>query len=155
MESGSRVVKGANPTTVFNLVGPATVGVSSLSGMRMARWLDRELAGGVAFWPFDEERCGDAALVVTEIFPRLYYLRSGSRGDAWRRRLDFERVLAWYGAAGDSAVSSEDEGDAMVSASAIRALSGHASAWRAAESEREAAGLEGWIFGAGAAYSGE
>lgn len=148
MESGSRVVPGANPTTVFNLVGPATVGVSSLSGMRLALWLDGELGNDLAFWPFDQERCRDASMVVTEIFPRLYYLRAGEQAGAWRIPSDFARVLRAYDATCEDAVITEDEGDSIVCAAALRALSKETWTWEAPLRERIAATREGWIYGA-------
>jgi hypothetical protein len=148
METGSRVIPGANPTTVFNLVGPATVGVSSLSGMRLALALERELGESIAFWPFDGERASDAGLVVTEIFPRLYYLRSGEAPGAWADPTAFRRVIRSYQGQFGGTVSSEDEGDAVVAAAALRSLSEEAEVWSAPEAEPFAASMEGWIFGA-------
>lgn len=147
IESSCRTVKGTNPTTVFNLVGPATVGVSSLAGMRLARWLDRELAEQIAFWPFDHERCDDATMVVTEIFPRLYYLSAGEKSDAWRNPAAFNRVLDAYHSTTDYITETEDVGDAIIAAGALRSLSTEEWVWQAPESEARAANFEGWIFG--------
>lgn len=146
METGSRVVKGANPTTVFNLVGPATVGVSSLSGMRLVLALERALGDAVGFWPFDDGVDG-RAMVVTEVFPRLYYLRAGGGGRDWMEPGAFARVLGWYGAETGERPGREDEGDALVVASALRALAVDEAVWRGPMSAAEAAAREGWIFG--------
>jgi hypothetical protein len=102
---------------MFNGVGPASVGVGSLAGMRMLHHLKQRRDLRVAVWPFDAMENAD--LVVVEIFPRLY-----ARTTTMKPRASL----------------TEDEYDALISADALRLLSTSPTAW-------EHEGNEGWIFG--------
>jgi hypothetical protein len=102
---------------MFNGVGPASVGVGSLAGMRMLHHLKQRRDLRVAVWPFDAMENAD--LVVVEIFPRLY-----ARTTTMNPRSSL----------------TEDEYDALISADALRSLCVKPSVWRAT-------GNEGWIFG--------
>lgn len=108
----------ARPSCLFNGVGPASVGIGSLAGMRMLHRLGRRGDLRVAVWPFDP--IDGADLVVVEIFPRLYARTTGIDRAAFR---------------------SEDEFDAVLSAAALRTLARDAATWAAGDP------LEGWIFG--------
>lgn len=106
------------PSCMFNGVGPASVGVGSLAGMRMLHRLSQRHDLRVAVWPFDPIERAD--LVIVEIFPRLYARTTPIPRERYR---------------------TEDEYDAVVSAAALRALASEESAWRAGHAR------EGWIFG--------
>jgi len=105
------------PSCMFNGVGPASVGVGSLAGMRMLHHMKQRRDVRIAIWPFDP--IDDAELVVVEIFPRLY-----ARTTSIRHR----------------ASQTEDEYDALISAAALRSMCRKPSIWNAT-------GNEGWIFG--------
>ena len=105
------------PSCMFNGVGPASVGVGSLAGMRLLHHLKQRRDVRVAVWPFDA--VDDADLVVVEIFPRLY-----ARTTSMNPR----------------APLTEDEYDALISADALRSLSASPQVW-------DHKGNEGWIFG--------
>ena len=59
---------GARPQSVFNAVGAAQVGPSSISGMRALRWLQQNCGDRISIWPFGEVR--RTGPVIVEIFPR-------------------------------------------------------------------------------------
>lgn len=106
------------PSCMFNGVGPASVGVGSLAGMRMLHRLSQRRDLRIAVWPFDP--IDGADLVVVEIFPRLY-----------ARSTSIDRA----------AYRTEDEYDAVLAADALRSLAGHAATWTSGDP------FEGWIFG--------
>lgn len=107
----------SRPSCTFIGVGPSSVGVGSLAGMRVLHHLKQQQDLPVAIWPFDP--IDDAALVVVEIFPRWY-----ARTAAIRKPESM----------------TEDEYDALISATALRDISTRPAAW-------EFEGTEGWIFG--------
>jgi len=53
--------KGAAPQSIFNAVGAAQVGPSSISGMRALLHVRQNFAGKVSIWPFDELVAGRSA----------------------------------------------------------------------------------------------
>ncbi len=106
------------PSCMFNGVGPASVGVGSLAGMRILHRLVQRRDLRVAVWPFHPIENAD--LVVVEIFPRLYAKASTIAREHYR---------------------SEDEYDAVISSAALRTLSRDESTWSNGDA------LEGWIFG--------
>jgi hypothetical protein len=105
-------VSGAQPKSVFQLVGAGQVGRGSLYGMQA---LQRLAAAGFRVWPFDAPRLP----LVVEIFPRVLTgpVRKNSQSERERyltavpMALEFRRVAA----------ASEDAFDAAVSALAMAA----------------------------------
>lgn len=132
---------GARPQSVFNAVGPAQVGPSSISGMRALRSL-RQSCGGIAIWPFDE--VGQAGSVIVEIFPRYYPLSKGKKASLASRR-ELNAALAAFGSDQvRKTPKSEDEADALLSAAALRALSSQQSLFQLPDPLIRS---QGWIFG--------
>lgn len=135
-------VRGATPSCVLNGVGAAAVGFSSISGMRGLVSLRRKIGPGLAIWPFDLPALGTSTLV--EIFPRLFPLLKAQKA-AMRSVDHLNATLRAYGSEPFQAlVASEDAGDALVSAAALRTLSADARLWGPLPPE---ARREGWIFG--------
>ena len=138
------------PHPVFKCIGAANVGTGSLAGMRLLhrlRGLDRErLDRDIRVWPFDAVPGGE--LTVVEIFPRLYYKLAGGDPRAWANRDNLNAVCGHFGAiAGEiPEIRTEDEADALISATALRLLQADPALWR--QARRSGASKEGWIFGA-------
>jgi hypothetical protein len=135
------------PSSVFNGVGPGSVGTGSLAGMRFFHAVKQLNAPGIKIWPFDE-LTGNENLVMCEIFPRFYVKRAHIDPLTWREKGFLNQVLRAYGS--DilrSASRSEDEIDALLSAAAMRKLSSDPATWRPSAMSPQAAAQEGWIFG--------
>jgi hypothetical protein len=133
---------GARPQSIFNAVGPAQVGPSSISGMRALRSLRRQCGGRIAIWPFDE--LPQTGPVIVEIFPRYYPL---SRGQSPRLagRSELNAALAAFESDGvRKGPKSEDEGDAVLGAAALRLLSSEDALFRLPD---QGIRSQGWIFG--------
>jgi len=133
---------GARPQSIFNAVGAAQVGPSSISGMRALRHLRQRLDERIAIWPFNEARCVDSVLV--EIFPRYFPL---SKALSPRLANHCTLNLALNAFESDqvaNAPESEDEGDALLSAAALRVLSVQESLF---DMPDEPIRSQGWIFG--------
>ena len=138
---------GARPQSIFNAVGPAQVGPSSISGMRALRSLRQSCAGRIAIWPFDE--VGQAGSVIVEIFPRYYPLSKGEKAGL-AGRAELNAALAAFGSDGVKRnPKSEDEGDALLSAAALRFLSSDEALFRMPDPTIRS---EGWIFGVPVRY---
>jgi hypothetical protein len=133
---------GARPQSVFNAVGPAQVGPSSISGMRALRSLRQNCGDRLSIWPFGEVR--RIGPVIVEIFPRYFPL---SRGKSARLAGYDELNMALAAFDSDGVVQgpeSEDEGDALLSAAALRALSTQQSLFQLPDPLVRS---QGWIFG--------
>jgi hypothetical protein len=133
---------GARPQSVFNAVGPAQVGPSSISGMRALRSLQQSCGDRIAIWPFSEvSRTGS---VIVEIFPR-YYPLSKRKSARLAEHSNLNAGLAAFDSDGvELAPKSEDEGDALLSAAALRSLSSQDSLFQLPD---QSVRLQGWIFG--------
>lgn len=141
-EDAAAKTKGATPQSIFNAVGAAQVGPSSISGMRALLHVRQSFGSRVSIWPFDEiER--DRSLIV-EIFPRYF-----PRMHELSPKLSDHKALNAALAAFDSAPvmvppASEDEGDALITAAALRSLSRINAFFNPPDiSVRH----QGWIFG--------
>ena len=133
---------GARPQSVFNAVGAAQVGPSSISGMRALRYLKEKLDDRIAIWPFSEARGANSVLV--EIFPRYFPLSKGlSPKLANHATLNFA-LDAFESDHVRRAPESEDEGDALLSAAALRFLSVQESLFGLPDQSIRS---QGWIFG--------
>jgi hypothetical protein len=133
---------GATPQSIFNAIGPAQVGPSSISGMRALRFLQQNCGDRIAIWPFSEvSRTGS---VIVEIFPRYFPL---SRGKSARLAGHDElnaALLAFDSDEVKQSPKSEDEGDALLSAAALRLLSSQQSLFQLPDQSIRS---QGWIFG--------
>ncbi len=141
-EMAAKRTIGATPSSVFVAMGPAQVGLSSISGMRLLRVLRDVHADTVSIWPFEAVDGERSALV--EIFPRYFACSKGLRANL----ADHGALNAALAAFGSEPMkrppASEDEGDALLSAAALRCLAAERAAFVLPDA---AARREGWIFG--------
>ena len=133
---------GARPQSIFNAIGPAQVGPSSISGMRALRLLRARLGDRVTIWPFDELR--PTGSVIVEIFPRYYPLSKGKNAKLAHQAALNDALAAFESEGVRLAPKTEDEGDALLSAAALRYLSRESSLFRLPDLSIRS---EGWIFG--------
>jgi hypothetical protein len=134
--------KGATPQSVFNAVGPAQVGPSSISGMRVLLHLRHNHGDKVSIWPFDA--LDDARSTIVEIFPR-YFPLSRKLSPKLSDHAALNTALKAFGSAPvRMPPESEDEGDALLSAAALRSLCIDPTIFQV---ESVYAKTEGWIFG--------
>lgn len=135
------------PESVFNLVGPRQVGKSSLAGMRFLRAL-KNAHQGVAVWPFDDVEYANC--VVLETFPTAFVRRSGQGVGKVRTLSRLNDVLAHYDSAAYRSPSdfpTDDETDALITASALRALTPQEPLWNPRSLSDRVRRYEGWTFG--------
>lgn len=139
---------GAAPSTIFKCVGPDSVGISSIAGMRFLHHLKVTSGDRFAIWPFDDIL--DSHCVVVEIFPRLFFHIANNNPHLWRERPVLNNTLAFYGAnelSPESVIDTEDKADAIVSSVALRSLATEVSCWSPKQMAACARLYEGWIFG--------
>lgn len=142
-----RCLNWTRPSSVFNGVGPGSVGTGSLAGMRFFHAAKKINDPNIAIWPFDEVSAHEK-LVMCEIFPRFYVKRANIDPRGWREKGFLNRVLRAYESDPvRTSPRSEDEIDALLSAAAMRYLSHRPEHWHPAAMSAQAAAQEGWIFG--------
>ncbi|MHB9134010.1 MAG: hypothetical protein ACYDBB_23320 [Armatimonadota bacterium] len=137
---------GASPSCTFKCVGPDSVGLGSISGMRMLHHFHTTLSEQLAIWPFDPPT--ETRSIVVEIFPRLCFHLAGQRPSTAKATLD--SVLAFYHSdplPGDVIPQSEDEADALAAVAALRMFSQEGKYWLPQSMSPAARQFEGWIFG--------
>ncbi len=147
---------GRKPSSTFKAIGADNVATGSMAGMRLLHRLKSTLAGDLAIWPFDDLATDGQwpALIIVEIFPSLYFHAAGfnpARNAAANPTFlsealaayDSERVPDDFQLRGRDA----DEADAMISAAALRYFSQMPECWLLPDAEKQAANIEGWIFG--------
>jgi len=141
-EQAAASVKSPSPT--FNCVGPAGVGTGSLAGMRLCH----HFANKASIWPFVKR--SEASLTLVEIFPSYYFAMAGIKviNGAHTDPKNINHALSFFGSAPvpDDFIAAGpdgDDADALISAAALRGLSGDKSLWDVPP----AAQKEGWIFG--------
>jgi hypothetical protein len=141
-ERAAKLTTGAAPQSVFNAVGKAQVGPSSISGMRALLYLQRASGHQISIWPFNE--IDNNRSVMVEIFPR-YFPCSKSMSPKLYDHASLNSALSAFGSEPvTKAPTSEDEGDALLSAAALRFLSTEAALF---QSYDQVIQQEGWIFG--------
>ena len=141
-ELAAKRIKGATPQCVFNAVGTAQVGPSSISGMRFLRDIRQAHSRRVAIWPFDA--VDNKRSLIVEIFPR-YFPLSKQLNPTLKERQHLNKALDAFGSHPvDQDPASEDEGDALLSAAALRSLSADHKNFTQPSTSHQA---EGWIFG--------
>lgn len=136
-----RVAK-ARPQSIFNAIGPAQVGPSSISGMRALRVLRGRLGDRVTIWPFDGLR--PTGSVIVEIFPRYYPLSKGKSSKLAHHNTLNDALDAFESDGVERAPKTEDEGDALLSAAVLRYLSRQSTLFQLPHSSIRS---QGWIFG--------
>ncbi|MBV9843222.1 MAG: hypothetical protein JOY99_17085 [Sphingomonadaceae bacterium] len=139
-------VASGRPTSSFNLVGAAQVGLSSLTGMRV---LNR-LAGHIAIWPFDPVPLRGAVLV--ELYTSIAAAAAGRPLGATKMKT----IEALNAALTSDAIASarypgagaidDHSSDALLTAAWLRRAAGRAALWSPQDLDavRDA---EGWTFG--------
>jgi hypothetical protein len=141
-ERAARLTTGATPQSIFNAVGAAQVGPSSTSGMRVLLHLRQTHGDKISIWPFDH--LDDDRSLIVEIFPRYFPLSRGLSPKLSDHVL-LNAALKEFGSQPvETAPKSEDEGDALLSAAALRSLSADYNLFKVAS---EYVATEGWIFG--------
>ncbi|WP_375382219.1 hypothetical protein [uncultured Sphingomonas sp.] len=143
-EERQRERPGLSPSSCFNLVGPAQVGKSSLTGMRVLH----ALAGRIAVWPFDPVPTSRA--VIVEIYTTIAALGSGRPPGRAKMRdaASLDAALRALGCAASGHVGpiTDHATDAILSAAWLRAQAGNAALW-SPEGLDDVATTEGWTFG--------
>lgn len=133
------------PSSCFNLVGPAQVGKSSLTGMRVLH----RLQGAIPVWPFDD--LPDRGSVLVEIYtslaarqakipPGRAKMLTGAALDAALRELGVSQhvPLARY---------TDHATDAILTSAWLRRAAHCPELWQPAALTPEVAQTEGWTFG--------
>lgn len=141
-ETACRVAGLGPAQSSFNLVGPAQVGKSSLTGMRLLHRLN----GTVPIWPFDPPP--QRGPVLVEMYTTVA-ARAAGRGPASKIRdaAALDRALATLGSDPHEPLSRYDDHatDALVGAAWLRRVATDRALWRAAPDGTHA--TEGWTFG--------
>lgn len=142
-----RCLAWTRPSSVFNGVGPGSVGTGSLAGMRFFHAVKQQRRVRAAIWPFDRIT-GNEFLVAGEIFPRYFVKQAGLDPRRWREKSFLNNALrAYHSVSVPVRDYSEDEIDAIFSAAAMRSLANDPASWKPAAMTTQAARQEGWIFG--------
>ncbi|MCL4500540.1 MAG: hypothetical protein M1438_01630 [Deltaproteobacteria bacterium] len=137
-----------NPSSVFKCVGPESVGIGSVAGMRFLHEVSTKLNKDFSIWPFHRENQGRS--VIVEIFPRFFYILAGANPREWQNRSELNNALKYYDSEelpSNIKIESEDQIDAIISAAAIRYLANNPKTWQPAGLNNCARAYEGWIFG--------
>lgn len=132
------------PTSAFNLVGAAQVGLSSLTGMRLLH----RLQGRVPVWPFDPvPREGP---LIVEIYTSIAARQAlpGRRGTKMRTIEALNQGLAALGSAPCPGAGPIDDhrSDALLTAAWLRRAAADPLLWRP-EGMAAVRATEGWTFG--------
>jgi hypothetical protein len=145
---GECLTLGAFPTCIFKCVGPDSVGIGSVAGMRFLQYLKANFEGKIAIWPFEDISL--AGCVIVEVFPRLYFHLAGKKPRQWGDPNVINATLGFFGSgllSPTTVVSTEDEADAIITAAALRSLAKEPGCWLPSEMTECARLYEGWIFG--------
>lgn len=143
-----------SPSPTFNCVGPAGVGTGSLAGMRVLH----ALKDGAVIWPISTPsghhgRVDQTQLALVEIFPAYYFAMAGvkDREKSSQPLHAINKALAFFDSDPADQIASHvpdhDDLDALVSASALRALHDPQHIFRLDDAVEASAMREGWIFG--------
>ncbi|MEM8919036.1 MAG: hypothetical protein AAGE37_09270 [Pseudomonadota bacterium] len=145
VEQHQRETGQANSASCFNLIGPAQVGKSSLTGMRLLHQLD----GVIPVWPFDP--VPETGPVIVEIYTTIAALAAGlPRGHSKvRDREGLEAALEHLGVPCPAPLDRYDDHrtDAMITATWMKEASADSRLWAPPEMTEEVAQKEGWTFG--------
>lgn len=143
--------RGLGPAqSAFNLIGPAQVGLGSLSGMRLLARLRAERVD-LAVWPFDAPRAGQSCLV--EMYTRLFLSRAGMGAGKVRDREGLNRALHALDSApflaSDPRNLTDHETDVIVSAAGMRHMVEKEGSplWKPTGLSDNVRRTEGWTFG--------
>jgi len=131
--------------STFNLVGPAQVGKSSLSAMRLVE----RLRGCVAVWPFDP--LPDRGPVLVELYTTIAAraARVARSRSKLRDAAALDAAMAALGVAPHGQLDRYDDHstDALIGAAWLRNAAGEERLWSPPELTAGLARTEGWTFG--------
>lgn len=141
------------PECPFKFIGPKQVGKGGFSGMRLAYFLAKELNKKICIWPFQEiESCTD--IILTEIYPRLFWNKAGMGNKKVRNISDLNKALSYFKSKPIECQTnlSDHNTDAIITAVGIRDLiqSGYAenyNLFNVPDYILDVVRREGWIFG--------
>jgi len=143
--------RGLGPAqSAFNLIGPAQVGLGSLSGMRLLARL-RAMAADLAVWPFDSPRAGQSCFV--EMYTRLFLSRAGMGAGKVRDIESLNKALHALGSspflAPEPRNLTDHETDVIVSAAGMRHMVEKEGSplWKPVGLSDNVRRTEGWTFG--------
>lgn len=145
-----------NPESPFKLIGAKQVGKGGLSGMRLCHQLKIKLGHRVAFFPFDdEERLNQASVILTEIYPRLFWMMAGFGRDKITKIELIKKALDYFATKSSKTLQddlSNDQSDALIAAAGLRFLCGKGAFMPEKytnfdDLSRHRTRIEGWIFG--------
>lgn len=143
-----------HPESPFKICYTKQVGKGGLAAQRVAHYLKTKLGSAIAIWPFEDTH--DAQIVMTEIYPRQFLMRSQHGTTKVRDLNDLNKVLPYFNSAKLQTGSdiTDDDTDALVSAAGLRYLCGQDAVIPKAISNPKmmsdvAKHCEGWIFGVG------
>lgn len=139
---------GASPTCTFKCVGPDSVGIGSVAGVRFLHYLKANFQGKIAIWPFDDISL--AGCVIVEVFPRLCFHLAGQNPRQWGDRNVINATLGFFRSdplTPMMIINKEDEADAIITSAALRSLAKEPGCWLPSKMTERARLHEGWIFG--------
>jgi len=137
---------GGKPYSNFNLVGPAQVGKSSLTGMRMLHRLGPQ----IPVWPIDP--LPSSGSVVVEIYTALAAIAAG-RTASRTKITEFGALNIALATLGSPPVKgtgpiTDHASDALVTAAWLRTAANRSDFWAPGGLTQQIAQTEGWTFGA-------
>lgn len=143
-----------HPESPFKICYTKQVGKGGMAAMRVAHYLKQALGDKIAIWPF--ENTDNAKIVMTEIYPRQFLMRSGYGTKKVKTAQDLNKVLPFFKSAPLDAQNdvTDHDTDALVSAAGLRYLCGMEK--HVCKKLTNPTGMsdiaqqcEGWIFGVG------
>ncbi|MEM7651307.1 MAG: hypothetical protein AAF204_04410, partial [Pseudomonadota bacterium] len=145
------------PESPFKLIGAKQVGKGGLAAMRMAYHLKRVAGDKICIWPFEREIADTSQIVITEIYPRQFLMRSGHGVTKVNSLADLNEALKKLSSNtinNDTYRFDNHDADAIVSSAGLRMLCGEQKTIPKTVSNppmlnENAAKREGWIFGVG------
>ncbi len=145
-----------NPESPFKLIGAKQVGKGGLAAMRMAHALKEKMGDAICIWPFEQKIIDTAQIVMTEIFPRQFLMRTGHGVKKITTLDDLNTSLHKLGCENkyETRRFSSHDTDAIVSSAGLRMLCGHQKTIperisHPVDMNEAAIKREGWIFGVG------
>lgn len=145
VERRCRDLKLGNAVSVFNLIGAAQVGKSSLTGMRLLH----RLRGRVPVWPFDPVPA--TGPLIVEIYTAVAARAAGLTGPRTKLRdaAPLDTALAALGTAAHHPLTRYDDHatDALLGSAWLRHAAPDPALWTPPALDPALARTEGWTFG--------
>jgi len=141
----NHILSRGQSASIFNLVGAAQVGKSSLTGMRVLHQLD----GAIPIWPFDP--IPESGPMIVEIYTSIAARTAGvTKGRSKiRDRKNLEAALRNLNSPISEILTIYDDHstDALIGAAWLRESVNKTLFWRPKAMKNEIAAQEGWTFG--------